>query len=98
MVKVVNICGIPYTVKYVDDSFNADTHFGQINYAKAEILINKDLNETLTHESLCHELVHGILIHLGFNNLSNDEQFVQALGNAIHQSCTIKDIGSEIKW
>ena len=95
-VTAVNICGVTYDVKYVNDSFNADTHFGQINYGKAEILVNKDLNSALTHETLCHELVHGILIHLGYNNLSNDEQFVQALGNAIHQSCKIKNVGCEV--
>lgn len=94
-ITAVNICGIPYSVKYVDDSFNADTHFGQINYGKAEILVNRDLNTALTHETICHELVHGILIHLGYNNLSNDEQLVQALGNAIHQSCDVRNIGCE---
>ena len=93
MITAVNICGIPYNVKYVEDSFDADTHFGQINFGRAEIIVNKGLNSALTHETICHELVHGILIHLGYNDLSNNEQLVQALGNAIHQSCDVKNIG-----
>lgn len=95
MITTVNICGIPYSVKYEEDSFNTDTHFGQITYAKAEIKINKDMPEHLIKEAICHEVVHGMLLHLGYNDLCNDEQFVQALGNAINQTFEIKNIGCE---
>ena len=36
-------------------------------------------------------MVHGILVHLGYDNLSDDETFVQSLGNAITQSFDIID-------
>jgi hypothetical protein len=35
-------------------------------------------------------MVHGIFVSLGYNDYSNDEQLVQALGNAIYQSFEIK--------
>ena len=73
--------------------FNSDLHLGQINFAKAEILVNKDMTPEMTKETICHEIVHGILIHIGCNELSNDETFVQAMGNAINQSFDIKNIG-----
>ena len=95
MITAVNICGIPHTVKYVDDFFNVDLHLGQINYAKAEILVNKDMPPAMTRETICHEMVHGILVHTGYTELSNDETFVQSLGNAINQSFEIKNIGCE---
>ena len=89
----VNICGIPHTVKYVKDIFDYDTHFGQINYKEAEILINEDATDEIKKEVLCHEIVHGILIHIGRNDLSNDETLVQALGNAINQAFVVRKEG-----
>lgn len=86
----VNICGIPYTIVMCEDKFNADNfHFGQIEYGKGEIRINKGLSDEIQKETLCHEMVHGILVHLGYSEKSQDEQFVQALGNAIAQSFDI---------
>jgi hypothetical protein len=35
-------------------------------------------------------MVHGMLVHMGYDELSQDEQFVQALGNAICQGFEIK--------
>jgi hypothetical protein len=42
------------------------------------------------NETLCHEIVHGIFVHLGYNDYAQDEQLVQALGNAIYQGFDIK--------
>lgn len=95
MITAVNICGIPHTVKYEEDKFNVDTHFGQISYANCEILINKDMPKALINEALCHEIVHGMLFHMGYDELANDERFVQAMANAINQTFTIKNIGCE---
>lgn len=87
----IKICGIPHTVVEMDDKFNADsTHFGQIEYGKAEILINKNMPAEMKEETLYHEVLHGMLHHLGFYEQSNDEHFVQALSNAIYQSFDVK--------
>lgn len=91
----VNICGVTHTVKECEDKFDADTHFGQIDYKKCEILVNKELSEESKVETICHEMVHGIFVHLGYNNLANDEQLVQALGNAIYQGFDIKEVEQE---
>lgn len=90
MIERVNICGIPYTIIYCEDNFDMDTHFGQIDYKEATIKINKNLSKEITEESLTHEIVHGMLIHLGYNENSQDEQFVQALSNAIYQTFSIR--------
>lgn len=82
----VNICGIPHNIVYVNDEFNTDTHFGQIDYGKAVIKISADISPEQQDEALCHEILHGILIHIGKNELSQDESFVQSLSNAIYQS------------
>lgn len=91
MVDSVTICGIPHKIVMCEDSFNVDTHFGQINYAKCEIKLNKDLPRETMEETLVHEILHGIFIHLGFNDVAQDEQFVQALSNAINQTFTLRE-------
>lgn len=87
---IVNICGIPHKVIEIEDNFDLDVHFGQIDYKKCEIRINKSLSSDGKHEALCHEIIHGIFVHLGFNKFSQDEHLVQALGNAIFQSFDVR--------
>lgn len=87
---IVNICGIPHKVIECEDNFNAGTHFGQIEYAACEIRINKDMTDESKKETICHEMIHGIFVHLGYGDYAQDEQLVQALGNAIYQGFNIK--------
>ena len=83
----ITICGIPYTVIECGDSFNADAkHFGNVDFLKAEIRINKDMAEAVKQETLVHEIVHAILVHIGRADLSEDETFVQSFANAINQT------------
>lgn len=86
----INICGIPHEVVECEDKFDVDMHLGQIDYKHAKILINKDANIEIKSETLCHEIMHGILVHIGRDDLSNDEQFVTALGNAIYQAFNVR--------
>lgn len=88
----VTICGIPYKIIPTEDLFNIDTHFGQINYTKCEIRINKNLKGEALSETLTHEILHGILLHLGYTEQMANEQFVQAVANAINQTFKIKNI------
>ena len=67
-------------------------HLGQIDYKACEIRINKDLATEAKEETICHEMIHGILVHLGYTDYAVDEQFVQALGNAIYQGFDLKFI------
>ena len=89
----VNICGIKHDIIECDDNFDADaTHFGQIDYKNGTIKINGDMPDVMKKETICHEMVHGMLIHLGYAKEAEDEQYVQALGNAIMQGFEIKDV------
>lgn len=88
----VNICGIPHKIVEAEDSFNVDCHMGMIEYKDLIIKINRNMPQIAKEETICHEMVHGILVHLGYLDLSNDEQFVQAFGNAIWQGFQIKEL------
>lgn len=93
--KQITICGIPYKIVPTEDVFDVDTHLGQINYITGEIRVNKRLQGEILYETLAHEIIHGILMYLGYEKESQDEQFVQALGNAINQTFTIKGMENE---
>lgn len=83
----IKICGIPYTVIECYDSFDANAkHFGHVDFLEAEIRINKDMAEAVKTESLVHEIVHAVLVHIGRSDLSEDETFVQSFANAINQT------------
>lgn len=87
---IVNICGIPHKIIECEDKFDVDAHFGQIDYKSCEIRINKDMSKEAKEETIIHEMVHGILVHLGYSEQSQDETFVQGLANAIYQGFDIK--------
>jgi len=88
----ITICGIPYTVTECEDHFDADgKHFGQVDFLKAEIRINKNMAEAVNEESLVHEIVHAILVHIGRPDLSEDETFVQSFANAVYQTFELKN-------
>ena len=88
----IMICGISYKVEEKEDAFDADTHFGQIDYVKGIITINKNLSPAIKKETLCHEIIHGIFQHLGKEQLRDDEELVQALGNSISQTFDIRTV------
>lgn len=82
----INICGIPHEIYYSEDSFNADRNFGMIVYTEAKITVNKNMPEELKTATICHEVVHAMLVHMGENALNDDEGFVTRLATAINQS------------
>lgn len=88
----VSICGIPHDIVEVKDHFTTDIHMGQIDYVDCTIKINKDLPTPLKKQAACHEIIHGILTHTGYEDLSCDETFVQTMAQAIAQAFSIKTI------
>lgn len=89
----VNICGIPHKVIYKEDAFDSDTlHMGEINFAKAEIYVNKDMSDSMIQQTVIHEMVHGILIHIGRNDLYADETLVQMLAMALNLGFNIREL------
>lgn len=92
----VNICGILHNVIECKDMFDADNHFGQIDYNDCRIKVNKDLAKEFKNEIICHEMLHGILVHLGYNDFADNEQFVQAIASAINQGFIIRDMEDKI--
>lgn len=87
----VEVCGVPYDVVEREDFYTAEgVHFGEIDFTKCIITLNKNAAPELKNQTLCHEMLHAIFVNLGYTEYSNDEQFVQAVASAINQSFVIK--------
>lgn len=86
----INICGIPHTIIICDDAFTSNNaHLGEIDYKSATIKISSGMTKEMENQTVMHELLHGLLTHLGYCDLSNDEQFVTALSMAMCGSLKI---------
>lgn len=93
MVKI-NICGIPHEIKRVntfpDLSEEDGLLLGSIDHTKAEISIRYGMPVELEKSTIMHEVLHGMLVQLGYNGLSEDETFVQGFSNAMYQMFDLK--------
>ncbi len=66
MKRVVDICGIPYEIKKVKDNFTADAvHFGESEFTEQVIKVREGLPKEIEQETLMHEALHIMLIHIG---------------------------------
>ena len=91
----VTICGVPHTIDIVDDKFGNNDLLGQIEYAPAIIKLNGKMSDEMFNITCIHEVVHGMLVHLGYNQLSDDEVFVSSLAYAIEGTFKFKE---EMPW
>ena len=88
----MKICGVNYEVVETEDMFDSDaTHFGQVDFKRGKIILNKDMSDDVKAETLVHEVTHAILVYIGRQDLTEEEPFVQALGNAIFQTFDLKE-------
>lgn len=89
--KIVKICGIPYKIieKECIESSNGRC-LGLITYDEGTIEIRKGQQPDYYRQTLIHEVVHGMLVMIGRNDLSDDETFVQSLALAISQTFELK--------
>lgn len=92
MADKIKICGVPFEIEEVDtiDEECEGVVQGKILCSKAKILIKKSLPRELKKSVLFHELMHGILVMLGYDELSDDETFVQAMSIALYNMFELK--------
>lgn len=90
----VNVCGLKYKVKEVeviDEGYEGIVQ-GRIEYSKQKILLKKKLPKQIKKETLIHEIIHGVLLHIGRTDLTEDEMFVQSLANGLYKTFEIREI------
>lgn len=81
----VTIMGIPYKVTEVDVVRKNEALWGEIDYQKQEIRLDKELAPQKKEQVFTHEVLHGILEAIGEKELNEDENLVQGISSALYQ-------------
>jgi hypothetical protein len=74
--------GSTVTVKVERLDSDKDGHY---DHNKQQISISKECNDQALSQTFWHEFVHCALSHLGYCELNSDEQFVEQMGQCLHQ-------------
>ena len=85
--REIKILGTAYALEYTDYISRDEFRIGEIDYMNQKIYILKDLGKDLEKVTLIHEIIHGILNQLGFEE-ENDEHLIQSLSNSLYQVFT----------
>lgn len=88
----INLCGVPYEIRMIEDSFNMENQFGEIKFLEGVIRINGKLSAALIEQTIWHEAIHGIFELIGRGDLSEDEVLVSNLAIALNQLADIRDM------
>ena len=80
----VTILGLDYTVERRDMS--DDDECGFIVPRRQLIVIDEKVSDQLAAQTFIHEVMHGILSQLGYDELYEDEKLVQGLALGVYQS------------
>lgn len=95
MSKII-IGGIPFKLSYSDNMKQENgTCLGEVDHSECTIMLKEDMPTELEHITLIHEMLHAMLVLIGRNELSCDEQFVQTLALCIQNTPSWKINASE---
>lgn len=81
----VSILGLDFQVRVVDEVSHTEAADGQIDFDRQEIRLYRGMSEQKMEQTLIHELLHGILVQLGYDAEGSDEHLVQGLAIGLHQ-------------
>lgn len=83
-IKELKILATEYQVEEVEQIDKYQRLLGQIEYIEQKIKIDKNISEDMKKETLIHEILHGILEKLGFNEINEDEQKVHSIASTMY--------------
>lgn len=83
-IKKVKILATEYRVEEVEQIDKYQRLLGQIEYTEQVIKIDKNISEDMKKETLIHEIIHGILEKLGYEELNEDEQKVHSIASTMY--------------
>lgn len=83
--NVINIVGIDYEVKEIEDLMNKFGMLGQASLDKAIIEIDSGLSETKKQQTLVHEVLHACFNEAGYGANEQDEDMINRVGIVLYQ-------------
>ena len=83
--KKINICGIEYTVNYIESNSRVDTFMGRSDPQKAIITINSTMHKDVLKQTLIHEWLHAVLENYSLNENDN-EILIQTIASELFRN------------
>lgn len=83
-INKLKILATEYDIEEVEQIDKYQRLLGQIEYTEQKIKIDKSLSEDMKRETLMHEILHGILEKLGYDNINEDEQKVHSIASTMY--------------
>lgn len=84
-IKKVKILATEYKIEEVEQIDKYQRLLGQIDYVEQTIKIDINISEDLKKETLLHEILHGILEKLGYDDINENEQKVHSIASTMYQ-------------
>jgi hypothetical protein len=84
--NTVNILGVPYAVRRVPYVSRNEYRVAEIDFEAQEIRLLDSLKAETAGTAFFHELVHGILCGLRYNDENDNEKLVQGLAVGLYQA------------
>ena len=85
MTKKIDLLGVDITVNEVDVVCKEEPMRGMYDYLAATIKLDQNMPISMKNNVLVHELLHAMFDLLGYEDLRDDEQKVQAIATALNQ-------------
>lgn len=82
----VKILGLTYRVQEVDVVDKTETLWGKIDHQEQVIRIDAEMSDERKGLTFFHELLHGVLAELGYDQLNNNECAVQSISAALYHA------------
>jgi Zn-dependent peptidase ImmA (M78 family) len=83
--KTINLLGVEIAVKETDVVNKYEPRKGEYDYLTATITLDKNMTVSMKNNTLMHELLHAMFDLLGYDDLRDDEQKVQAIASALSE-------------
>lgn len=83
--KTINLLGVEIAIKETDVVNKLEPRKGEYDYLTATILLDKNMPVSMKNNTLMHELLHAMFDLLGYDDLRDDEQKVQAIASALSE-------------
>lgn len=80
----LKILATEYKIEEVEQIDKYQRLLGQIEYVEQTIKIDKNISEDMKKETLIHEILHGILEKLGYEELNEDEQKIHSIASTMY--------------
>jgi len=79
MIKSFKLGAVTWNVNFNDDRTSSQDALGLCSYVEASIYV------AVQKQTMYHEVIHAMLDAIGYNELGEDEKFVNSMGTLLHQ-------------